>query len=400
MTTNTPIYIQKALFKIYSREWKESAGVALTQTAGILHDMEDFQPIFSVLGGALAIGSIVLNNEHHLQDLRKEKEELDSAKTHFTGVVEKALTWRLEDIQDKLCDHDKEIVDNFDTIKKILQQEFQDISIHMTLLEKRMPKSCHIKDLYPEVFEGIRNADFKYVINATESAYKSFQNGAYNLPHYFSTKPYYMFYLQNMIEKELNPIRIQEHLDVVHNNYGDEECKQILAYIILLLSKNLQLITAFFLCQNDLKRVVFEFQRFNDFSEKFVIIYHDLTGDEFVTKKVLPPKSDKMSKQQSNNNSLPDVAKTGSIRYYANVNKITSNSSQDLRQKSIKAVIKALGNEDGSQTDIFFQSGGIKKESTKLFDDPQTPQTLNENNKEMKDVEVEDITLHNKGNVC
>ena len=394
MSNKKPLYIQNALFKIYSREWKESAGRALTQTAGILHDLEDFQPIYYVLGGALAIGSIILNNKHPLEDLRKEKKELDNAKSHFTGVVEKALTWRLEDIKDKLGDHDKEIVDNFDTIRKNLQQEFNEISIHMTLLEKRMPKSCHIKDLYAHLFEEIHNADFEYVIKATESAYKSFQNGAYNLPHYFSTKPYYMFYLQNMIEKELNPIRIQELLDVVHNNScGEEESKKILVYIILLLSKNLQLIAAFFLCQNDLNRVVFEFQRFNDFSKKYFIIYRDLTGDEFVTIKQLPPKS----KTNLNNISLPDVAKTDSIHFYANTSKITSISSQDLRQKSIKEAIKVLGNEYESQTDIFLQSEGSKKESTYLLEDPQSRQTFYKNNKEVKGVLLEDKTSQNKG---
>ena len=214
MSIHKAPYVRKVIFKIYTREWKESAGQALTQTAGILHDLEDFRPISCVLGGALAIGSIVLNCDHHLKDLREEKEELDKAKSHFTGVVEKALTWRLEDIHERLCDHGKEIIDNPDTIKKALQQDFQEISIHMTLLEKNMPNYCYIKDVHPEVLEDIYDADFEYVIKATESAYQSFQSGAYNLSHYFSTKPYYMFYLQNInvtgwcLESHIAPLQM------------------------------------------------------------------------------------------------------------------------------------------------------------------------------------------------
>ena len=333
------LFIKKAICKIYSRRWKEETGIALHRTAGFLYDLEEFQSIFSVLGGALAIGSIVLNVKHNLQDLMKEKKALDDAKSHFTGVVEKALNWRIEEIEERLYDPEKEIVDSFEVIKRDLQHEFKEISMVMTLMERFMPQISNLKN---EILGDINSADFKHVLQSIESAYESFQNGAYNLCHYFSTKPYYMFHLQTLVAKDLSPIKVQEQLDKIYKSHSLEECKAMLSLVILSLSKNLQLTSAFFLCQHDLNRLVFGFERFNDFCDKFFMIYAEVTGQDFLSRQALPPRGSGLLNPLSNKNVSSTLTKPNLDHNYLNLSQRRSKSTHDLRNQSIKEASKAL----------------------------------------------------------
>ena len=396
------VFIRKAISKIYSKRWKQEAGIALHRTAGILYELEELRHIYAVLGGALAIGSIVLNVNTNSRDLIKEKRALDDAKSHFAGVVEKALTWRLEEIEERLCDPEKEVIENYEAIKRTLQHEFGEISMVMTMMERFMPNTSNINSELPD---DMLCPDFKHVLQAIEATYESFQNGAYNISHYFSTKPYYMFHLQTLIEKQLSPIKVQEHLDFFFKCYGYEKCKEVLSFVILSLSKNLQLVSAFFLCQHDLKRLVFGFERFNDFCEKFFKIFAGLTGEEFLPQRTLPPRSSSLSKPQSNNKNYFHTQNPSLDRTYLNLTRKRSKSSQDLRDESIKSASKALDRvklsytEGYSQISDSFQDGSLyefeKLESK--FNSPET--TLWENHEEKRSPFEQDLKSPNRAGI-
>ena len=320
-------FLKKALWKINSRKWTEPTGIALCQTASLLEEMVDFKPIVAVLGGALSLASILLNCEYNLMDLKEEKKELDSAKCHFTGVVEKALQWRLEDIQERLSDPNKEVIDNSDILKTMLQSDFTEISLEMTLIEKDISKLMHTDDA---LFDDINDPDFEHAIKSIESSYLSFQNGAYNLCHYFSSTNYYIFHLQTLTAKSFNPIQIWQYLDIVYKRHGVDACHQLMTYVVVLLSKYLQLITAFFLCSNDPKRAVFEFERYNNFCNKYFSIYKKLTGHDFLPRKRLTERSPITS--QSNKYLLPDVAKITTSEHATEIRKYDDPSMQDVTQ--------------------------------------------------------------------
>ena len=234
-TTNSLNLLYKALAKLSSRKWTSPIGISLLQTSMILEQLEEFGSIYLVLGCSLALTSVVLNGEYDLQDLKEERKVLDHAKGHFAGVVEKALAWRLKDIEGRLGDPEKEVIENFDIIRQNLQSDFEIFSIDMTLLEHDIHKSLALD---PKVVNSINSPDFEHVIKCIEYTYNCFQNGAYDLIYHFSTKPYYIFHLQNLVEKFLNPIQVQDHLNLVREQYGSETCKKILVYVILLLSKD------------------------------------------------------------------------------------------------------------------------------------------------------------------
>ena len=333
------VFIKKAICKVCSKIWKQDAGIALQRTARLLHAFEDQHHIYVILGGSLAIGSIVLNGNHDTRDLIKEKKALDDAKRNFAGAVEKALTWRLEEIEDRLCDPEKEVVENYEAIKRKLQYDFGEISLVTTMMARFTPKTSSLEN---KLSADEDYADFKHVLQSIESTFESFHNGGYNLSHYFSTKPYYMFHLQTMVEKQLTPIKIQDHLDKTYEQYGYDACKELFSFVILSLSKNLQLTSAFFLFQHDLKRLVLGFERFNDFYEKLVIVFKSLTGKYFFSQRSLPPKNISSCHSKSNNDLYPHSRKSTLDLRYENMPRTKSKSSQDLRIASIKSATSAL----------------------------------------------------------
>ena len=79
------LFLRKTLYKIRSREWKGETGTALAQTAAILEDCSTSKVIVAVLGGALCMGSSILNGVASTDDLKQEHKELHHAKSHFTG---------------------------------------------------------------------------------------------------------------------------------------------------------------------------------------------------------------------------------------------------------------------------------------------------------------------------
>ena len=333
------VFIKKAICKVCSKTWKQDAGIALQRTVRLLHEFEDQHHIYVVLGGSLAIGSIVLNGNHDMRDLIKEKEALDDAKRNFAGAVEKALTWRLEEIEDRLCDPEKEVVENYEAIKRTLQHEFGEISLVTTMMARFTPKTSSLEN---KLSADEDYANFKHVLQSIESTFESFHNGGYNLSNYFSTKPYYMFHLQTMVEKQLTPIKIQDHLDKTYEQYGYDVCKELFSFVILSLSKNLQLTSAFFLFQHDLKRLVLGFERFNDFYEKLIIVFKSLTGKYFFSQRSFPPKNISSSHSKSNNDLYPHSKNPTLDRCYANITRTKSKSSQDLRNATIQSATSAL----------------------------------------------------------
>ena len=392
-TTNSLNLLYKALAKLSSRKWASPIGISLLQTSAILEQLEEFEPIYLVLGGSVGLGSVVLNSDCDLQDLREERKVLDHAKGHFAGVVEKALAWRLKDIEERLGDPEKEVIENFDIIRQNLQSDFEVFSIDMTLLEHDIHKSLALD---PKIIKSINLPDFKHVIKCIEYSYNSFQNGAYDLNYHFSTKPYYIFHLQNLIEKFLNPIQVQDHLDLVHKQYGSETCKKMLAYVILLLSKDLQLTAAFFLCNNDLKRTVFMFQRFNDYYRKYVRIYEKLMGEPFVVPSTKKPTES--IDHQWHKNQLPDVAIAEHQNGYENVDKQTRRSLLDLKTQSILEAQKLL------ETVELSTSISLIEKARKIYDEiiylkaPKVREKIDENYQVADQVLRSSLIHYNKGN--
>ena len=392
-TTNSLNLLYKALTKLSSRKWTSPMGISLLQTSMILEQLKEFEPIYLVLGCSLALGSVVLNADSDLKDLKKERIVLDHAKGHFTGVVEKALAWRLKDIDGRLGDPEKEVIDNFDIIKQNLQSDFEVFSIAMTLLEHEIHKSLALD---PKVVKSINSPDFEHVIKCIEYTYNCFQNGAYDLIYHFSTKPYYIFHLQNLVEKFLNPIQVQDHLDLVHKQYGSVTCTKMLDYVILLLAKDLQLTAAFFLYNSDLKRTAYVFQRFNDYYRKYLRIYEKLIGEPFV----VPPtkRTAESIDPRWHKNQLPDVANAEHQNRYEKVDKQPSRSILDLKTQSILEAQKLL------ETVELSTSTPLIKKARKIYDEivylkaPKLRDKIDENYQVANQALRSSLMQHNKGN--
>ena len=73
-TMDTKQHIDEALTKVSSQTWSEPLGKACSVTGSIVSGLGIFVPGLGILGGALSLGSKVLNPTISLNDLRREQE--------------------------------------------------------------------------------------------------------------------------------------------------------------------------------------------------------------------------------------------------------------------------------------------------------------------------------------
>ena len=153
------------------------------------------------------------------------------------GTVEKAIEWRLEDIQGKLTDPEKEIVENADLVRKIVQHAFKEVSLEMTLIEAPI---AQLRSKMKPVWDMLENHNFKYVFQMVEEKYENFINSSYSLGHYFLQINYYVFHLQTETTKVnicMYPCLIQSaqsYNSKYRNTFEKIHANVIISYRILL----------------------------------------------------------------------------------------------------------------------------------------------------------------------
>ena len=72
-TANTKEYVDEALTKVRAKTWSEPLGKACAVTGGIVSGLGNFVPGLGVIGGALSLGSKVLNPAATINDVRREQ---------------------------------------------------------------------------------------------------------------------------------------------------------------------------------------------------------------------------------------------------------------------------------------------------------------------------------------
>ena len=68
-------YVNDGLEKVRSKKWAEPVGVALAGTATICEGLGNFVPGIGIIGGALKIGSSLLNPDVSLLDLQRSQKK-------------------------------------------------------------------------------------------------------------------------------------------------------------------------------------------------------------------------------------------------------------------------------------------------------------------------------------
>ena len=91
-------YVKEGIDKVRSKPWAEPVGKALGVTASICEGL-NFVPGLGIVGGALKMGSSVLNPAPSLADLARNQKALEKSLNDASGITREAIEQKLEEIK-------------------------------------------------------------------------------------------------------------------------------------------------------------------------------------------------------------------------------------------------------------------------------------------------------------
>ena len=265
----TAAYCSESLDKIRSSEWSAPVASALSVTGSIVEGLGTFVPGIGILGGALKMGSNVLNPQPKLSDLRKTEKSLriDIEKLKHKSVSPiaiESLSKDLDNVQNTIENFNNsqsEIIEDFQRLKLDVNDQFKIISNEMKTLESDVKE---LKDMITATFELIVDQRYKDGIESIEAAYQTFLDGANNMKATLASFEYYIVELQTNFNQHLKPDKIEEYLRIIKNHYGPEMCHQMFNYILVVKSKYLQIMTIYYIHKKDVGRITCDYERFNE----------------------------------------------------------------------------------------------------------------------------------------
>jgi hypothetical protein len=114
--------------------------------------------------------------------------------------------------------------------------------------------------------EGIEVVDAAYEVFLAEG-FEDFQE--------------YAFELKTTATKSLSPSRIREYLQTIYEQQGHDACQAVLEYVVVVLSKYLQMMVAYEIHRQKTDRVEAQFKQFNACYTQLVNIFAEITGQPF-----------------------------------------------------------------------------------------------------------------------
>ena len=84
-------YVKNSIDKIRSKSWSAPAATAMKGTAVVFDALGNFVPGLGYIGGALKLGSSILNPDASLADIKKETELLTQTMEQCSGKTKQIL---------------------------------------------------------------------------------------------------------------------------------------------------------------------------------------------------------------------------------------------------------------------------------------------------------------------
>ena len=211
-------YTEECVEKISSKCWKEPTAKAMRMTSVVFDTLKDcgipvVSPIVGVLGGALKIGSSLL----------------DPIPTNADLLI------------------------NVRRIQKDVQSSFENIARDMKRIQS------DINDIKQVTIE-LRYVDGIEKVNAY---FETFIDGARNLELALSHLEGNIFDLQSVAKKSLNPKKVESYFNVIKDEKTISEFQKAFSYVAATKARYLQLMCTYYIFKNDTDRVGQEFETFN-----------------------------------------------------------------------------------------------------------------------------------------
>ena len=245
--------------KIRSRPWAEPTGIALGVTASICKHLA-FVPGVSLVGGALSMGASLLNPAPTLADLKRQIQELKEHSENSNGVVKEALEQQIANLNVKMENTAKELLDDMSAIKSEVQSIANQITKDMPRIQSDLDD---IKTIIKKTYMMVTDQRYRDGIERVDAAYENFVLGASDLEDTFKSLDGYIFELQTVAIQNLHPRRIEEYLRAIQYNGNFDLCNDVYNYVLVVRAKYLQISVAYYLYKNNSNRITNEFETFN-----------------------------------------------------------------------------------------------------------------------------------------
>ena len=166
---------KKKVEDIQGKEWAPKAAKAMSVTGTVINALGDWIPGVGLIGGALELGSSILNPQPDLSDLQKKLEDIETGMNSQNETVRELLQKGHADIADQINQSNEK---HFQDIQGAMQDSFSSISSELKDIENDLAvATLWIRNTYLLV-QDIR---YKQGMEMIESQYQTFLNGSHNL---------------------------------------------------------------------------------------------------------------------------------------------------------------------------------------------------------------------------
>ena len=257
-------------------------------------------PFLGLITGACKMGEKMLTPPPtQISDLENQTIVLQESLEQSNEVVQKAIENELTKVQQELQD---EMSKHASEIQEQIQSSFMEISDGLRNIEIEM---TNVKELIQKTYYLMLDQRHKDGLEKLEAAYEVFLNGSHDLKGTFSDFDNYITELHTIAIQSLKPEKISQYLEETSRFKEEDEIKQTFNYVVMVRSKYLLLVSAFYMFRDDSQRVELEFKMFNDDFEKIMDLH-----DRMVCKDFSSGDNEVMADMETQTTpELPDIAK-------------------------------------------------------------------------------------------
>ena len=347
--SNKMSYVKEGISKVRSKPWAEPVGIAMGATASICGSL-NFVPGMGIIGGALKMGSSLLNPAPSLADLVRSQQQLEANLSEATGVLKDIIEQKLGEIKNEMQQPRPETIQDFELIRAEVQATALAISNDMRKIDDDL---SDIKNIIDRTYQIVTDIRYRDGIEKVDTAYQIFIKGANNLEETFKELASFWYELQVYSEQNLNIPRLRDYLKDILLYEDTSVCTQMFKYILVVRSRYLQMSCAYYLYKKDKDRVAIEFESYNKFFVEIFEIFKEETGCELELEQ--PPSAELLKRCKRAREILPDITQTSNVK-----------TERPISQGPVQTFLSEIGLQDLNE--IFAQEA-ITMESLLLFTD-------------------------------
>jgi len=225
---------QEKLKEIQEKPWAEPTAAALGATGEIINGLGSGIPGVGFIGGALKVASSLLNPDIKLADLRRTE-----------NAVLKGQTLITEDIG---------------AIQEEVNKRFNEVALEMKKMNANVKM---IKEVMDEIYLIISDIHYRDGPEKVEALYEMFLEDCQNTQKTFELFKGFVVEARMNYNQHLKPQKVAEYLKIVKDRQGNKACQDFYNYIIIVMGKYLQIMSLFYIYNDDASQIGVLFERFN-----------------------------------------------------------------------------------------------------------------------------------------